>query len=708
MGESGDGRPGEAPEAANAPGAGEAPEAANAPGAGEAPEAADRRLSRRQMLALGAGGVALVGGGIVIGRQLGDDGDAGRHKKKDRGEKPPKDRRDKRGKTDTTQPPANEDAAPPVAHSDDLPKARWSDPATWGGSVPGKGDVATVDKPVLLDVDAVVAGVRVAPRGDLVFDPAASRRLDSTGNVVVEGRLRMRPAAPQVRHGVRFLDVDESRFVGGHSHTPLATDVGLWVTGAGLLDAQGTRKTSWTRLTGAAERGDRTVTVAEAKGWRVGDEVVVTPTEPATVDEHWAHHDRTRITAIRGNRITLRDALEHPHPTVSPRPGVRFTAEVLNLTRNVVVEGTPEGRSHLMMLMTSQPQEVGYMSLRNMGPRKAGDEEVLGRYAIHFHADYDGSRGTLVEGVVAYDSTGHGFASHLSNGVTFRQCIAHNMVDDAFWWDLSLSGEGRDLVPSNNITYDRCVASCVRSGANSKFNLTGFLMGAGDGNVARGNVATGVQGGAESSTGFHWPSHSRNDKTWTFEDNLAHNNRHSGIYFWQNGVPRTIVDRFTAYHTERGIFAGSYSNLVSYRDCTIYGCEKVGLVISALPSREGRRTGETITYENMYIDQAGLSDYAVEITKHISRGASDRVTKVSGCTFKGGNKAQVGLPDGGDHPQRYDFVDCTFQGNAFWLATDVPPDTNLQVQGPTGNFAVRRSDQKGEDRPSWNAVVAEA
>lgn len=671
----------------------------------QGPEGGEHHFTRRQMLALGAGGVALLGGGVLIGRQLADDGDGRTRRRRDRGEKPAKDKRDRRS-TDTTETPGTDDAAPPVAHGEDLPEARWSDPDTWGGSVPGRGDVATVDKPVLLDVDAVVAGIKVLPAGDLVFDPGASRRIESTGNVVVEGRLRMRPAAPQVRHLVRFLDVDEDAFVGGHSHAPLATDIGLWVTGPGLLDAQGTPKTAWTRLTGAAGRGDRTITVADAKGWRAGDEVVVTPTEPATVSEHWAHHDRLRIARVDGNRVTLDGALDHPHPTVTVRPGKTYTAEVLNLSRNVVVEGTPEGRSHLMMLMTTQPQKVGYVGLRHMGPRQGDDEEVLGRYAIHFHADYEGSRGTVVEGVAAYDSTGHGFASHLSNGVTFRECIAHDMVDDAFWWDLSLSGEGRDLVPSNNITYERCVASFVRSGANSKFNLTGFLMGAGDGNVARGNVATGIQGGAESSTGFHWPSHSRNDKTWTFEDNLAHNNRHSGIYFWQNGVPRTIIDRFTAYHTERGIFAGSYANLVSYRDCTIYGCEKVGLVISALPSREGQSTGETITYENMYIDQAGLSEYAVEITKHISRGGSDRVTMVSGCTFKGGNKAQVGLPDGGNHPQLYDFVDCTFQGNAFWLAPDVPRDTSLQVTGQGGNYVVRRADQKGENRPAWNAVIA--
>ena len=74
-----------------------------------------------------------------------------------------------------------------------------------------------------------------------------------------------------------------------------------------------------------------------------------------------------------------------------------------------------------------------------------------------------------------------------------------------------------------------------------------------------------------ASTGRRTPA---TEEVWTFEDNVAHNNRHSGIYFWQNGVPRTIVDRFTAYHCGQGIFAGSYANLVSYRDCTIYACEK--------------------------------------------------------------------------------------------------------------------------------------
>ena len=404
--------------------------------------------------------------------------------------------------------------------------------------------------------------------------------------------------------------------------------------------------------------------------------------------------------------MTLDKPLRYPHPTVTVRPGVIHRAEVLNLSRNVLIQGTPGGRSHLAMLGAQRAQQIGFVGLRYMGPRQ-GEEEVIGRYAIHFHLNYDGSRGSVVDGVVAYDSTGHGFAAHLSNGVTFRDCIAHDMIDDAFWWDLSVDG-GRDLVPSHDTLYERCVAHFVKSGGNSKFNLTGFLMGAGEGNIARGCVATGIEGGAESSAGFHWPSHSRDKNTWIFEDNLAHNNKNSGIYFWQNGVPRTIVDRFTAYHTGQGIFAGSYTNLVSYRDCTIYACRKAGLIISALPSREGRRTGETITYEGMYIDQRSLSEFAVEITKHIARGGEDRITLVQGGTFMGGRVAQIGIPDGGKHPQLYDFIECTFGGNAFWLGEGMPELTELRVEGGRESFVVRPADQPGEARPEWNATVTKA
>ncbi len=224
-----------------------------------------------------------------------------------------------------------------------LPAARWSDPATWGGRVPSRGDVVWIGKPVLLDVNAEVAGVRIGPRGSLVFDPARSRRLASRGNIVVKGRLETRPAGPHIVHRIVFVDVNEARFRGGHVRAPLPSDVGLWIVGAGMLDSHGTPKTPWTNLARAAQGGDRAITVVDATGWRVGDEIVITPTQRPTVRDHWAHHDRRRITSISGRTIRLDRALTHRHPAVRVRPGVIRRAEVLNLTRNVVISGTPRG-----------------------------------------------------------------------------------------------------------------------------------------------------------------------------------------------------------------------------------------------------------------------------------------------------------------------------------------------------------------------------
>ena len=142
--------------------------------------------------------------------------------------------------------------------------------------MPGPSDVAVIDRDVLLDVDATVAGVQIAGGASLQYDPAASRHLASSGNVVVAGRLVLRPVDVSVVHRLEFVDVDEDRFEGGHSDMPMDTDVGLWVVEGGLLDAAGAEKTAWTHLAEAALAGDTTVVVDDATGWEVGDEVVIT------------------------------------------------------------------------------------------------------------------------------------------------------------------------------------------------------------------------------------------------------------------------------------------------------------------------------------------------------------------------------------------------------------------------------------------------
>jgi hypothetical protein len=117
----------------------------------------------------------------------------------------------------------------------------------------------------------------------------------------------------------------------------------------------------------------------------------------------------------------------------------------------------------------------------------------------------------------------------------------------------------------------------------------------------------------------------------TFEDNLSHNNDGSSIYFWVNNTPSSVIDRFTAYRHRLGIRAGSYTNLVSYRDTKVHACRDMGILVIAVPSvpDEDDPSDLTVTYENLYVDQAGMSDDAFEIGGHVVE--STQVTRVIGC-----------------------------------------------------------------------------
>jgi hypothetical protein len=678
-----------APPLAPPPGDGDTPASAASPDGEGSKGPTAPKVTRRAALGVLGGGV-VASAGLLTGRRvlLADETAAS---KRVQPAAP--------SSTGGTDPAAPTTEAPTTAPPNQFPL--WSDPATWGGKVPGAGDLATVTQPVLLDVDAEVAGVVVEPAGQLIFDPDKSHTLTSSANVVVKGVLKMRPSSAGVLQVLAFTGIDEGGFVGGDTHTTIDSDVGVWVTEAGVLDAFGTAKTAWTHLTAAGNSGAGSIEVEAADGWQVGDEIVVTPTGEFDYGEHWQHHDRRKISAISGTRVTLDQKLDYDHPFVTVRDGVTHRPEVLNLSRNVRIQGEEDARAHVIFLHGTKPQKLGWLGLRHLGPR-----DVLGRYSLHVHMGYDAVKGSTVEGAVAYDTGNHAFVPHLSNGVAFTDCVVHDSVKDAFWWDPAGEGQEAGDVPSDDILWDRCVASFVDHGEGEEAHSnSGFMMGAGARNIARNCVAVGIRGKSEGSTGFQWNAGS-NDETnpWIFEDNLAHNNTHSALFYWQNNAPKTIVDRFTAYNCGQGIYAGSYMNLISYRDCNVYRCADWGLNVRATPPGV---QGETITYDNIYIDAAGMSDYAVKIEEHTL--SDDKVTVFTNCIFKGAKEAQVGFPTGGELRQMYDFVDCTFEGNAFYLAEGVPADSQIRVQGGTlGSLNVHPPGGPGEPKAEWNGSVTPA
>lgn len=552
---------------------------------------------------------------------------------------------------------------------------KWSDPATWGGKVPAATDTPLIAAGHTVTFDltqTTVAGINVNSGGVLVFDNSQSTTLLTSANVVVQGKLEMRPASATVIQTLRFTGISESKFVGGGMDV-LATDVGLWVMGAGKLDLAGTSKTSWTRATGAIAAGATTVTVEGAAGWQAGDEISITPTESPAVGAAFStgFEERT-IKSVSGSTVTLSSGASRSHPVVNNQ----WAAEVMNLTRNVRIEGTPSGKGHIYIRST-QTQSIKNVAIRYMGARKdrggsSATELVAGRYGLHFHHCMDGSRGSLVEGNVVRDTDNHSYVPHVSHGIKFLDNIAYNVTETAFWWD---PGD-----PTHDVIYDHnIVAICkwVVSALNMNaedaptFSSSGMALNTGDGNIAKNNVVVaGSQGDHAEGGAYNWEA-VINEGVWIFTGNMAHNCG-CGLRVWQNSTRNHVIDDFIAYHNTWGMFHGAYANSYTYNGGTFYGC---GIEIKAASANTNR-----VRLENITIDGAGIVDYGLQVIHSPLPG--DKPVFIRNVTIRGCKVAAI-LDSAAPEVHSTDLIQCNITG-PISVHKDAAAGETIRIQPKSG------------------------
>ena len=128
----------------------------------------------------------------------------------------------------------------------------------------------------------------------------------------------------------------------------------------------------------------------------------------------------------------------------------------------------------------------------------------------------DGSRGSQVVGTVVRDCGSHAFVPHMSNGVTFKDCVAYSVNEDAYWWDPGTATERHDVEP---LPRSQVAADPRRSGATA---WRGSTLVVGSGNSLIDSVAVGNLG-SKGATGFIWPE--SGSGLWTFQGCVAHNNK---------------------------------------------------------------------------------------------------------------------------------------------------------------------------------------
>jgi hypothetical protein len=527
------------------------------------------------------------------------------------------------------------------------------------------------------------------------FDPNVSTTVTVAANVVVAGTLRMRPANAGVVHTLRFVDVNESLFIGGGME-PLATDVGLWVIGAGVLDAVGTAKTSWARAAGAIAAGTSSVTLAAApSGWQQGDTIIITPTVNSEISNFHDRYDTLTVQSLTGATVNTTANTVNPHPAVTVGDGFTVTAEVANLTRNVRIEGTPGKRAHVFYVSTAKP-DIRHVEFAHLGPRKSNGLGHTGRYALHFHMLGDASRGGQVVGCVGHDIGNHVFVAHESHGITFDRCVSHNTIDEAFWWDPPTAN---NPIRTHDTVWSRCLASKVLAGAGQQgYNLAGFSLGAGDRNTITDCVAVGVQGFSRSA-GITWPDTSQSP--WIFARNVTHNNAIHGMFIWQNTWAEHIVNDFVAYHHAGwGIAHGAYVNGYRFRNGWLFG-NRAGSVRLSAVSNENL----PVEFDRIVCTGNGLHRHAIGIEHHAVAQPGPPVL-VTGCTFVGHTAEAIGtVAQNLSVRELIDVVECGPTVPAIKLSPTVTAaDSVVRVQN--GTTATRYTRTGSESTAPFSSYVA--
>jgi hypothetical protein len=261
---------------------------------------------------------------------------------------------------------------------------------------------------------------------------------------------------------------------------------------------------------------------------------------------------------------------------------------------------------------------------------------------------------------------------HVSHGITFRDNIAYNVTEIAFWWD---PGDlTHDTLYDHNIVgLCKFVPGSLNMNAEDAptFSSSGFLMTTGDDNICKNCVVVGgAVGDVAEGGGFNWEA-SLNEGVWTFIDCLSHNN-HNGLRVWQNSTKNHVIENFTAYHNATAIFHGAYANSYTYNGGILYGN---GMTIKAASANTNR-----VRIENITIDGANIINYGIEVIHSPLPG--DKPIFVRGVTIRNCRTAAVhDLAEPEVHST--DLVQCNITGPIVLSQISAPGET-IRVQPVSG------------------------
>lgn len=345
---------------------------------------------------------------------------------------------------DASQPdkPASDTANPRPDKPVQAAKGAWSNPDTWGGTVPQDGDYVKIEEGVTVTLDTATASLSgLYIKGELI---AADTDVTLTADhIAVQGLLQIgSEATPFTKKAALILTGNDPEQV-----TPFSAGIGnkaLGVLKGGRLELHGSsrEKVSWTQLGAHAELGATRLTLKEDVNWEPGDRIVLAPSgfDPFEAEE-------LTLTSVAGRTVEFTPALKYEHfgelqgyegKTLDQR------AEVGLLSRNIVIQSDPESVDGRVERSNQDPEvskarfgghvivlEGGQSRIEGTAFKDLGQETFLGRYAFHWHLAGDVT-GQYVRNSSVENSFTRGIVVHSSQNAVIENNVVYKTHSHAY------------------------------------------------------------------------------------------------------------------------------------------------------------------------------------------------------------------------------------------------------------------------------------
>jgi cell migration-inducing and hyaluronan-binding protein len=444
----------------------------------------------------------------------------------------------------------------------------WSDPATWPNrKVPAAGDKVVIgkDKDVVLDVSPPALG-GLSIDGKLSFSNNADLEL-TTEWIMLHGELAIgTEAKPHTRKATITLTDN----VKGEEVMVGMGDRGIMISG-GTLNLHGSTTNTWSKLSATANAGATSIQVLDAKGWKVGDEIVL-----ASTDFDPRQAERRTISAIRGNTITLDKKLDYMHfGTITFDVDER--GEVGLLSRNILIQASADAAEppfyggHVMAMGASK------MFVEGVELNRMGQHMTLARYPIHWHLVGD-AKGQYIKNASIHDTYNRCVTVHGTNFLRVENNVTYDIVGHCFFLEDGIE-HGNEFVKNLAIQI-KCHPSkaCVPTNLAANGEISGNRQAIRQASMSGKDTLLP----SDNTVAAYWITNPDN----TFVDNVAAGSDENGFWlslpehpqgaFKDSEVSKTIWPRRTPLRAFRGNVA--HSNFDGFMfDRNIYEDNTFGL-----------------------------------------------------------------------------------------------------------------------------------